>query len=187
MGMLCLRVCRYWCLHSYLSLFACVPFSFAFRRNGGRGFAFTLGLSVINFCVKPLKGTQMHLSTATGDTSDRLLAGLKGCAMGTLSGLGSLCCGIPSSVLLLTSATCVGALNQIQAVPMLEAVSVNREKRRTRRHASFSSFVFAFFSIVSPDDPCPYIRRGWYSRYEEDWPISCGACISARSILRAES
>lgn len=91
---------------------------------------------MINFCVKPLKATQMHLSTATGDTSDRLLAGLKGCAMGSLSGLGSLCCGIPSSVLLLTSATCVGALNQIQAVPMLEAVrkaSRGRETKRRRR------------------------------------------------------
>ncbi|KFG30329.1 hypothetical protein TGP89_306020B, partial [Toxoplasma gondii p89] len=109
--------------------------------NGGRGLAFTLGLSLMNFCVKPWKATQMHMSVATGDSSDRLLAGLKGCLLGSLSGLGSLCCGLPSSLLLFTSATCVGALNQIQAVPMLEAV-------RPRRIFNVGSLRFEEYSYL---------------------------------------
>lgn len=99
--------------------------------NGGRGFAFTLGLSLVNFCVKPVKATQQHMAATHpgGPASERYAAISKGVAVGVLSGLGSLCFGIPSSVFLLLSASCVGALNQIQAVPMLDSVKFGDEKR----------------------------------------------------------
>ena len=93
-------------------------------RTGGKGFAFTFALSLTNFCVKPVKAMQVHLSQhSSSSKSEKLTAGAKGLGIGVASGLGSLCFGVPSSLLLLLSSSCVGALNQIQAVPMLESVS----------------------------------------------------------------
>ncbi|KAL8455475.1 hypothetical protein Emag_000604 [Eimeria magna] len=95
--------------------------------SGGKGFAFTLALSLANFCVKPVKATQLHLAQhSAGTKGERAAAGAKGLGIGIASGFGSLCFGLPSSLLLLLSSSCVGALNQIQAVPMLESVRPRR-------------------------------------------------------------
>ncbi|XP_026194506.1 uncharacterized protein LOC34621939 [Cyclospora cayetanensis] len=95
--------------------------------SGGKGFAFTFALSLANFCGKPFKATQLHLlQQAANSRSEKFLAGAKGLAIGSASALGSLCFGVPSSLLLLLSSSCVGALNQIQAVPMLDSVRPRR-------------------------------------------------------------
>lgn len=77
----------------------------------------------MNIVWKPIKGSRLGLAEADDDDSRQVKCAscCKGCVLGGLSGISSIC-GLPSSLLLCGQFTTGGVLNQISAIPMLSSV-----------------------------------------------------------------